>query len=65
VPGPKEFNSLAVRAQVRKAHDALEATAGVVRQNRFRPFSSVSSLVSALETECALKQGTKRAIGFY
>jgi len=39
--------------------------AAVVRQSRFRPVSSVSSLVSALETECALKQGTKRAIGFY
>jgi SpoVK/Ycf46/Vps4 family AAA+-type ATPase len=39
--------------------------AAVVRQHRFRPLGSVPAIVSALEAECALKQGTKRAIGFY
>ncbi len=39
--------------------------AAVVRQHRFRPLRSVTAMVSALEAECALKQGTKRAIGFY
>jgi SpoVK/Ycf46/Vps4 family AAA+-type ATPase len=39
--------------------------AAVVRQHRFRPLASAAALVSALEAECALKQGTKRAIGFY
>ena len=39
--------------------------AAVIRQHRFRPLGSVAAMVSALEAECALKQGTKRAIGFY
>ncbi len=39
--------------------------AAVSRQHRFRPMDSAAALVSALEAECALKQGTKRAIGFY
>jgi SpoVK/Ycf46/Vps4 family AAA+-type ATPase len=39
--------------------------AAVVRQHRFRPLDSAAALVCALEAECALKQGTKRAIGFY
>ncbi len=36
----------------------------VRRQHRFRPIQSPSDLVSALEAECALKEGAKSAIGF-
>jgi SpoVK/Ycf46/Vps4 family AAA+-type ATPase len=39
--------------------------AAVMRQHRFRPMGSAAALVNALEAECALKQGTKRAIGFH
>ena len=38
--------------------------AAVVRQHRFRPITSVTALVSALEAECAVKHGTNRSIGF-
>ena len=31
--------------------------AAVVRQHRFRPFTSASHLVAALESDCGLKQG--------
>lgn len=39
--------------------------AAVTRQHRFSPFTSSAALVTALERECELKPGTKRAIGFY
>lgn len=39
--------------------------AAVIRQHRFRAFTSSSELLTALEGECALKPGAKRAIGFY
>ena len=39
--------------------------AAVIRQNRFRPITSSADLVSALEAECALKEGTKSSIGFH
>ncbi len=39
--------------------------AAVIRQHRFRPMGTSGVLVNALEAECALKQATKRAIGFY
>lgn len=38
--------------------------AAVVRQHRFRPITSATALVSALEAECAVKHGSNRAIGF-
>ena len=38
--------------------------AAVLRQHRFRPMTSAATLVSALEAECAVKQGMNRAIGF-
>ena len=38
--------------------------AAVVRQGRFRPLLHVDSLVAALESECALKQESRTAIGF-
>lgn len=39
--------------------------AAVVRQNRFRRLASSGAFVTALEAECAIKEGaTKRAIGF-
>lgn len=38
--------------------------AAVVRQHRFRPITSVTALVSALEAECAVKHGANRSIGF-
>lgn len=38
--------------------------AASLRQHRFRPIDSASALVSALEAECAVKEGTKRSIGF-
>lgn len=36
----------------------------VLRQHRFRPIESPGMLVSALEAECAVKEGGKAAIGF-
>ena len=38
--------------------------AAVLRQHRFRPLENASALVSALEGECVVKEGAKRAIGF-
>lgn len=39
--------------------------AAVIRQHRFRPFTSPTALVTALAAECALKPGAKQPIGFY
>ena len=38
--------------------------AAVQRQHRFRPVTSAMAWVAALEAECNLKTGPKRAIGF-
>lgn len=38
--------------------------AAVLRQHRFRPIESPAALVSALEAECAVKEGSKATIGF-
>ena len=38
--------------------------AAVLRQHRFRPIESPAMLVSALEAECAVKEGVKASIGF-
>lgn len=38
--------------------------AAVLRQHRFRPIQSSATLVSALEAECAVKEGGKTSIGF-
>jgi SpoVK/Ycf46/Vps4 family AAA+-type ATPase len=38
--------------------------AAVLRQHRFRPLQSATALVTALEGECALKEGANRPIGF-
>ena len=38
--------------------------AAVVRQHQFRPITSSADYVSALEAECAIKDGAKAAIGF-
>ena len=38
--------------------------AAVSRQHRFRPIASPAALVSALESECAMKEGGRAAIGF-
>ena len=38
--------------------------AAVLRQHRFRPIDSSSAMVSALEAECAVKDGGKASIGF-
>jgi transitional endoplasmic reticulum ATPase len=38
--------------------------AAVLRQHRFRPIQSPAMLVSALEAECAVKEGGKASIGF-
>jgi hypothetical protein len=39
--------------------------AAVRRQHRFRPVTSATAWVAALEAECELKTAPKRAIGFY
>ncbi len=56
-----------VDAQARLAH-LHRLTPGdfaaVLRQHRFRPLESATALVSALEGECMVKEGTKRSIGF-
>ena len=39
--------------------------AAVIRQHRFRALTSSAALITALDGECALKPGAKRAIGFY
>ena len=38
--------------------------AAVARQNRFRPIATSEALISALEAECAVKEGGSAAIGF-
>ena len=38
--------------------------AAVVRQNRFRPITSAAAMVTALEAECAVKDGARAGIGF-
>ncbi len=38
--------------------------AAVMRQHRFRPIQSPATLISALEAECAVKEGGKASIGF-
>ena len=38
--------------------------AAVVRQHRFRSIKSADALISALEAECALKEGAQAGIGF-
>ena len=37
----------------------------VLRQHRFRPFENADALVRALESECAVKEDSKRSIGFH
>jgi hypothetical protein len=37
----------------------------VGRQQRFRPLGSAAAVIAALEAKCALKPGTRRAVGFY
>lgn len=39
--------------------------AAVIRQSRFRPITSPTALVAALEAECAVKKGARAAIGFF
>lgn len=39
--------------------------AAVIRQSRFRPITSSDALVAALKAECAAKEGSKAAIGFF
>ncbi|MBI5901069.1 MAG: AAA family ATPase [Rhodocyclales bacterium] len=38
--------------------------AAVARQSRFRPITAPAALISALEAECAAKEGVRAAIGF-
>lgn len=38
--------------------------ATVIRQSRFRPITTPTDLLTALEAECAVKEGGKAAIGF-
>ncbi|MEO6986968.1 MAG: ATP-binding protein [Paralcaligenes sp.] len=38
--------------------------AAVMRQHRFRPITSSAEMVTALEAECAVKEGSKPSIGF-
>lgn len=39
--------------------------ATIMRQNRFRPMTSVAEIIGALQAECCLKPSTGKAIGFY
>lgn len=38
--------------------------AAIIRQHRFRPLQSANDLYQRLQAECALKSGSRRAIGF-
>ncbi len=38
--------------------------AAIARQNQFRPINSPTAMISALEAECAVKEGGKPPIGF-
>ncbi|PJK12938.1 AAA family ATPase [Lysobacteraceae bacterium NML120232] len=38
--------------------------AAVLRQHRFRPIQSAAAMLAALEAECAVKEGSRRPIGF-
>lgn len=54
-----------VQARVFRLHQLTPGDfATVLRQHRFRPLENASALVSALESECMVKEGTKRPIGF-
>lgn len=39
-------------------------SAAVIRRHRFHPITSPDLLLSALEAECAIKEGGKATIGF-
>ncbi len=60
---------LPTAADERRLSQLLALTPGdfaaVGRQHRFRPLTSAAAWVAALEAECELKTGPKRAIGFY
>lgn len=58
-PQPEQLTRL---MQMQKLTPGDFAT--VIRQNRFRPMTSSTDIVSALEAECALKEGAKSSMGF-
>lgn len=58
-PGEAEFSRLRRLCQLTPGDFAV-----VVRQHGFRPVESSVQLVAALESECALKEGARQAIGF-
>ncbi len=58
-PGPQEQARLAPLRQLTPGDFAA-----VLRQARFRPLPDAAALVTALEAECALKEGGRRAAGF-
>ena len=58
-PSPAEF------AKANRLHNLTPGDfAAVMRQSRFRPFRSCIEFVSALASECTLKENWKLAIGF-
>lgn len=58
-PGPAE------KAWLSRLHQLTPGDfAAVLRQSRFKPLDSTAAVVEALEVECALKECSKKTIGF-
>lgn len=58
-PGPTE------KARLSRLHQLTPGDfAAVLRQSRFKPLNSTAAVVEALELECALKESSKKTIGF-
>ncbi|SFU31970.1 ATPase family associated with various cellular activities (AAA) [Nitrosomonas eutropha] len=54
-----------LRSQIKRLHHLTPGDfAAVIRQHRFRPIESPAALISALEAECAVKEGKSTSAGF-
>ena len=55
----------AEQARIARLHQLTPGDFTVVlRQHRFRPLKSAAALLSALEAECAMKEGVRQSMGF-
>ena len=61
IPTPKAEEDVRIRRLTKLTPGDFAA---VVRQHRFRSIKSADALISALEAECALKEGAQAGIGF-
>ncbi|MCX8519642.1 MAG: ATP-binding protein, partial [Methylophilaceae bacterium] len=61
LPAPQDELLSRIRQQLQLTPGDFAA---VLRQHRFRPITSASMLVAAVEAECAVKEGQKLSMGF-